>query len=218
MRALPLFAEKILFMIPRATKGVARVEPRWEDGISLGVFDRSDELYVGTDRGMHKVRTLRRCEATERVDDAFLDAVTASPLDGLKSAKEVRVLLTDVSTLVAIEEAEAIGKMRRLYINKADIMKHGMAEGCLGCRSFAEGKRAQEHSEGCWARFEAEVAKTDEGRVRLTASYLRGPAREDAGTPAAIPLPPIFDDVQDVPMDAVENGDVEKTQRRRSWS
>ena len=54
-RALSHFAEKILFMIPGVTKNVARVEPRWEDGIILGVFDRSDELYVDTERGMHKV-------------------------------------------------------------------------------------------------------------------------------------------------------------------
>ena len=65
-RALPYFTEKILFTIPGVTKGVARVEPRWEDGIFLGVSDRSDELYVGTERGMHKVRTVRRREATER--------------------------------------------------------------------------------------------------------------------------------------------------------
>ena len=62
-RALPHFAEKILFMIPGATKSVSRVEPRWEDGIFLGVFDQSDELYVGTERGMHKVRKLRRRDA-----------------------------------------------------------------------------------------------------------------------------------------------------------
>ena len=58
-RAMPHFAEKILFMIPGATKGAARVEPSWEDGIFLGVSDRSDELYVGTEGGMHKVRTVR---------------------------------------------------------------------------------------------------------------------------------------------------------------
>ena len=46
-------------------------------------------------------------------------------------------------------EAEAIGKGRRLYMSKADIMKHGLTEGCLGCRCLAEGKRAQGHSEGC---------------------------------------------------------------------
>ena len=49
-RALPHFAEKILFVIPGVTKGVARVEPRWEAGMFLGVSDRSDELCAGTER------------------------------------------------------------------------------------------------------------------------------------------------------------------------
>ena len=62
-------------MIPGVTKGVARVEPRWEDGVSLGVSDWSDELHVGTERGIHKVRTVRRREAAERVDITFLDAL-----------------------------------------------------------------------------------------------------------------------------------------------
>ena len=67
-RAMPHFAEKILFMIPGVTKSVVRVEPRWEAGIFLGVSDWSDEFYVGIERSMHKLRTLRRREATERVD------------------------------------------------------------------------------------------------------------------------------------------------------
>ena len=52
-----ILQRKILFMNPGVTKVVAGVEPRWEDGIFLGVSDRSDELYVGTERGTHKVRT-----------------------------------------------------------------------------------------------------------------------------------------------------------------
>ena len=98
-RALPHFAEKILFMIPGVTKGVARVEPRWEDGILLGVSDRSNELYVGAERGMHKVRTVRRREATERVDLTFLNSVTARPWDGPKEVRDVRIVLLDVSSL-----------------------------------------------------------------------------------------------------------------------
>ena len=49
-RSLPHLAEKILFMIPGVTKRLARVDPRWEDGIFLGVCDQSDELYAGTER------------------------------------------------------------------------------------------------------------------------------------------------------------------------
>ena len=65
-RALPHCAEKIPLMIPGVTKGVASVEPRWEDGIFLGVSNRSDELYVGSERGMHKVRTRLQNELTSR--------------------------------------------------------------------------------------------------------------------------------------------------------
>ena len=69
----------ILFMIPGVTKGVARVEPRWEDGAFLGV----------SQRGMHKVRTVRRREATDRVDLTFLNSVSARPWDGPKKVREV---------------------------------------------------------------------------------------------------------------------------------
>ena len=44
---------------PWVTKGVARVEPRWEDGIFLGVSDRSGELCVGTERGHAQGSTSR---------------------------------------------------------------------------------------------------------------------------------------------------------------
>ena len=190
---------------------MARVEPRWEDGIFLGVSDRSDELYVGTERGMHKVRTVRRREATERVDLTFLHPVSARPWDGPKKVRDVRIVLPDVSSPAAMAEAEAIGKGRRLYISKADLMTHGLTEGCLGCRWLAEGKGARGHSEGCRTRLEAEIAKTEEGRARLTTAYLRGLPRDEGGgpsagvaAPAAVPVPPRPDGIQDEPVDARE--------------
>ena len=54
--------------------------------------------------------------------------MTARPWDGPKSAKDVRVVLPDLSSLAAMADSAAIGKTRRLYINKADIMKHGLTE------------------------------------------------------------------------------------------
>ena len=46
--------------------------------------------------------------------------------------KDVRAVLPEVSSPAAMAEAEAIGKARCLYVSKADIMKHGLTEGCLG--------------------------------------------------------------------------------------
>ena len=111
---------------------------------------------------MHKVRTVRRREATDRVDLTFLNSVSARPWDGPKKVREVLVVLLDVSSPAAMAEADAIGKGRCLYISKANLMKHGLTEGCLGCRCLAEEKRAQGHSEGSRARLEAEITKTEE--------------------------------------------------------
>ena len=81
-------------------------------------------------------------------------------------------------------KAEAIGKARRLYISKADIMKHGLT------------------AEGCRARLEAEIAKTSIP-VGLARDEGRRPA-ESAGSPAVVPVPSISDEVQDEPMNAGE--------------
>ena len=102
-------------MVPGVTKGVARVEPKWKDGIFFGVSDRSDELCVSTERGMHKVRTVRRREATERVDLTFRNSVSVRPWDGPQKVKDELIVLPDVSSLAAMAEAEAFGRGRRLY-------------------------------------------------------------------------------------------------------
>ena len=112
--------------------------------------------------------------------------------------RDARIVLPDASSPAAMAEAEAIGKSRRLYISKVDLMKHGLTEGCLGCR--------------CRARLEAEVVKTEDGRARLTTAYLRGLPRDEGGggpgacvaAPAALPVPLRSDEVQDEPMDARE--------------
>ena len=65
---------------------------------------------VGTERGMHKVRTVRRREATERVDLTFLNSVSARPWDGPKKVTDVRIVLPGGSSPAAMAEAEAIGK------------------------------------------------------------------------------------------------------------
>ena len=80
-RALPHFAEKILLMIPGVTKG-------WRESNQDGRMESSLVCLTGVtsstwaQRDMHKVRIVRRREATDRVDLTFLHSVSARPLDG----------------------------------------------------------------------------------------------------------------------------------------
>ena len=205
-------------MIPGVTKGVASVEPRSEDGIFLGVSDRSDELYAGTERGMHKVRTVRRREATERVDLTFLNSVSARPWDGHKKVRDVRVVLPEVSSLAAMAESEATGKGRLLYVGKAGLMNHELIGRCFqGADALRRGSELKETPKDAVHDSKSKSPRTEEGRTRLTSAHLRGLPRDEgrgpgAGVeaPAAVSAPPRSDEVQDGPMNA------EETSRKRS--
>ena len=43
-----------------------------------------------------------------------------------------------------MSEGGAVGKGRRLYISKADIMKQGLTEGCLGADSLRKGSELKD--------------------------------------------------------------------------
>ena len=59
-------------------------------------------------------------------------------------------------------------------------------------------------------RLEAEIAKSEDGRARLTTACLRSLPRDEGGPgagvvePAAVPVPPRQDGIQDEPMNAEE--------------
>ena len=179
-KPLPTFAEKILFFIPGSTKGPARVEPRWEDGVFLGISDRSDELFVGTPDGVHRARTVRQREATERFDAAFLDKLAVRPWDTITPARQPIVVLPDIP--VGAPAANVPAAARRVYLTKADFLRHGYSAGCPGCAAMVAGGAPRPHSEVCRARLEAKLAETDAGRLRLTRAYLRAlPGRRADG-------------------------------------
>ena len=90
---------------------------------------------------MRKVRTLRRREATERVDLTFLNAVSTTRLWDGHQERERRASCTAWCEFTCGDgRGGSNWKTRRLYIDKVDMVKHGLTEECLGCRSFADGK------------------------------------------------------------------------------
>ena len=59
------FGECVLYMTPGIT-GKDKLDARWENGIWLGIRDRSGEIIVGTPEGCMKVRSVRRRPEGER--------------------------------------------------------------------------------------------------------------------------------------------------------
>merc|ERR1711994_266871 len=65
------FAESVLFIplrgdISDSRKAKVNLEPRFQDGVFLGLSDRSDEILVWCKEGIRKARTIRRRINEER--------------------------------------------------------------------------------------------------------------------------------------------------------
>ena len=53
------FAECVFYLKPKS-KGKDKLESRWGTGIWLGIREESGEIFIGTQKGVIKVRTVRR--------------------------------------------------------------------------------------------------------------------------------------------------------------
>ena len=53
------FGENVLFLRPN-TRGKDKFEVRWEEGLWLGIHEQSNEVIIGTDKGVLKARDVRR--------------------------------------------------------------------------------------------------------------------------------------------------------------
>ena len=83
------FAEKILYMPLRSSKvGRSKLEPRMEYGVFYGVNFRTDEVRVGTERGVVKARTIKRLAPEDRWDGDYILKIKGrptQPVPGVKS-------------------------------------------------------------------------------------------------------------------------------------
>ena len=70
---------------------------------------------------------------------------------------------------IATGSAVLNGESKRVYrlrLQKADFVRHGFTEGCLGCQAFIAGTTARGHSESCRDRMNKALEETEEGRER----------------------------------------------------
>ena len=73
------FGEGVMGMIPGEPKSMERRE-RWIEGIWLGVHEESGEVYLGTEEGIVKVRTVKRfAKEEDRWKRDRLDKMKGTP-------------------------------------------------------------------------------------------------------------------------------------------
>ena len=90
------FAEAVLYMPLRgdvADKRKAKIEmePRFMDGIFLGLTDRSDEILVYGSEGVRKARTIKRRPEEERWRHDEVMGVRGTPLQPNPGSEDSRI-------------------------------------------------------------------------------------------------------------------------------
>ena len=177
------FGELVLFRPLRSehgreSGGQEKFEPRLEDGVYLGIEDRSGVSRVGTAHGVVKARDIRRKPASERWCAEALRMFTGTPWDPTPDGSE-EVDGTPVGNPLdprprIVEHSEPGMVARRVRLNREDFEVHGYTDHCDGCLQLRLGRAARSHNERCRSRMEAAIAgESEEGRRRVEAGHGR---------------------------------------------
>jgi len=145
---------------------------RWAEGVWLGVRDKSGDMYIGTDIGVIKVRSVRRKgTAQARWDAGLWERVKGTPWEPVPGREGVEVRSSvelppapmEVPPMVDAPKWEQYG--RRPNIQMKDVKNLGMTPGCPGCVAANRGSAARKHTEECRKRMETGMAQARDPRI-----------------------------------------------------
>ena len=147
-----------------------KLNSRWAVGVYLGSSEMSNELYVGTNEGVIKVRSFRRKGSSEeRWNKEHVLAVTGTPWEPIPGVKSYEIKSRIDIPVERVEfdvEAQSRSFVRRRFrIARSDIETHGGTVGCRACDNTRAGLRAGNHSEECRSRFEEIFLQHEDPRI-----------------------------------------------------
>ena len=172
------YGERVLYM-PLGDRP-AFPEPRFQEGLWLGLDLRTAEVLIGTPTGVVRARTVKRRVEEDRWSAEEALAIRGTPWDPTPGT-DPELLPTAVRRPPPADEptpdrapAEPGMSARRAPLRKADFMKYGYTDGCPACANYEAGHSTRVgHNELCRQRIEAELMKTDDGKARIDQGYGR---------------------------------------------
>ena len=150
---------------------VAELSPKLVPGVWLGLERSTNEAKIGTPSGVIRARTVRRRPEAERWSSEAIRSVIGVPWDPtpgvISSEMKTAALVPGEEGGIVDMAPEEAPVARRLKLSKNDFLFIGYTVGCNGCQALRLKGRAQNHSEVCRQRVEAELRQTPAGRARL---------------------------------------------------
>ena len=173
------FGQCVMYLRP-GSKGENKFEPRWEEGVWLGIADRTNEVIVGTKEGVIKARDIRRRGTKEEQWDLGkfneFRGVPWEPVPG-REGIEIKARINmprdrePVRPPMVGEEREAVP--RRVKITREQVRTMGFTVGCQGCRAVNRGLPAVIHSEECRKRMEEQLREQSDNNLERAESRLK---------------------------------------------
>ena len=227
-RALAEFGESVLYLpLDRKNNPIPHPEARFQEGVWLGLDQRTEEVWIGTPSGIIKCRTVRRRPEPERWSSEAAMAVRGTPWeptpgvdpDLLQAAVRPPPDVDGVPN-VSVPVAEPGLGARRARLLAKDFEKYGYTGGCPACRQLQEGGPTRKgHNQLCRARMEAEIVKEPEGHERIEGGYARvaAAAMRISEREERVPAPPAACEA-DSAQDPVPESAPPKKRHRDAWA
>eukprot|EP00435_Cladocopium_sp_Y103_P049982 s1685_g15.t1 len=178
---VPEFGECVWYQPLKGERGEgSKLEPKFEDGIYLGLQEGSALKWIGTRDGVVRAWTVKRRPEDKRWIQEELNHLVGLPWQlrpPLEASKKVELggeisLQVEYQPPPAVEDVKEKRRKgyvpRGIYIRKDVELQHfGYTPQCDGCDAAQRGLGHRQHSRACKERIAAEMAKTNEGKKRL---------------------------------------------------
>ncbi len=152
--------------------GQNKAEPRWEEGVWLGVKDTTSEAIIGTSNGVIKARDWKH-QGThqERWNAEVILSVKGTPWEPVPGSNRQESLLqiyvpNDAIDVIPTTPEPVTPSVRRMPIFKRDVMRIGLTPGCNGClAALADSSYARDHSVECRKRHERDAVVRNDAKL-----------------------------------------------------
>ena len=136
-RTVAEFGEVILYLPAKDDKQpMHKADPKYLEGIWLGLDSRSNEVRVAGPNGITLARTVKRKTEDEAFDHQKLLAVKAFPWDRKAREELGRTVGEDEPVQKEYADTAPGIEVRRMQIRRKDVEDAGYTEGCQGCKAL----------------------------------------------------------------------------------
>ena len=175
-RHLAEFGERVMWQ-PLDQLKAGSMEPRFLEGVWLGIRPQSSEVIVGTNKGVFKTRTFRRIPENERWSSESITNVTGTPwkpteFDDSDKLK-IRIPGPEEPPVDDPHVRGEDGQPRNFMIYKRDLERYGYTPQCPGCYAAKHNKAHKSHNHQCRELIKSKLLADDEFSQRIHDHQLR---------------------------------------------